>query len=81
MPADYKSHVNRKEKKPLPGLIWMLAGLSIGLFIAFLVYLDKQPATEISFGDAVKTELEKIKQNKTSTASKAETQFCPSSRY
>ena len=73
MPADYKSHVNRKEKKPLPGLIWMLAGLSIGLFIAFLVYLDKQPATEISFGDAVKTELEKIKQNKTSTASKAET--------
>jgi len=73
MPADYKSHVNRKEKKPLPGLIWMLAGLSIGLFIAFLVYLDKQPATEISFGDAVKTELEKIKQNKISTASKAET--------
>jgi len=50
----------------------MLAGLSIGLFIAFLVYLDKQPATEISFGDAVKTELEKIKQNKTSTASKTE---------
>lgn len=73
MPADYKSHVNRKEKKPLPGFLWMLAGLSIGLFIAFLVYLDKQPATEISFGDAVKTELKKIKQNKTSTASKAET--------
>jgi len=72
MPADYKSHVNRKDKKPLHGFIWMLAGLSIGLFIAFLVYLDKQPATEISFGDAVKTELEKIKQNKTSTASKTE---------
>jgi cell division protein FtsN len=73
MPADYKSHANRKEKKSLPGFIWMLGGLSIGLFIAFLVYLDKQPATEISFTDAVKTELEKIKQNKTATASKAET--------
>ena len=72
MPADYKSHVNRKDKKPLPGFIWMLAGLSIGLFIAFLVYLDKQPATEISFGDAVKTELDKIKQNKSSKASKTE---------
>lgn len=73
MPADYKSHANRKQKQPLPGLIWMLAGLSIGLFIAFLVYLDKQPASEISFGDAVKTELEKIKQNKTGTASKEQT--------
>jgi len=70
MPADYKSRVNRKKKKPLPGFIWMLGGLSTGLFIAFLVYLDKQPPTEISFGDAVKTELEKIKQKKTSIESK-----------
>ena len=73
MPADYKSHVNRKQKKPLPGFIWMMAGLSIGLFVAFLVYLDKQPASEISFGDAVKTELEKIKQNKAATTSKSKT--------
>lgn len=54
----------------MPGFVWMFGGLAIGLFIAFLVYLDKQPPTEISFGDAVKTELEKIKQKKTSTASK-----------
>lgn len=74
MPADYKSHVNRNKKKPLPGFIWMLGGLSIGLFIAFLIYLDKQPATEISFGDAVKTELEKIKQKKSDTPLKVETQ-------
>lgn len=73
MPTDYKSHANRKQKKPLPGFIWMLGGLSIGLFIAFLVYLDKQPASEISFTDAVKTELEKIKQNKKAAASKTET--------
>lgn len=73
MPADYKSHANRRQKKPVPGFIWMLGGLSIGLFIAFLVYLDKQPASEISFTDAVKTELEKIKQNKTVKTPKAET--------
>ncbi len=82
MPADYKSHVNRKEKKPLPGFIWMLGGLSIGLFVAFLVYLDKQPPTDISFTDAVKTELEKIKHKqppaeapKTAAADRQEPKF------
>ena len=73
MPADYKSHLNRKEKKPLPGFIWMLGGLSIGLFVAFLVYLDKQPPTDISFTDAVKTELEKIKHKPPATAAAKET--------
>jgi cell division protein FtsN len=74
MPADYKSHVNRKKKKPMPGFIWLLGGLAIGLFVAFLVYLDKQPASEISFVDAVKTDLNKIKQKKTSETTKPETQ-------
>lgn len=73
MPADYKSRVNRKKKKPLPGFIWMLGGLSIGLFMAFLVYLDKQPPTEISFVDAVKTDLDKIKQQKARIESEPET--------
>lgn len=57
----------------MPGFIWMLGGLSIGLFVAFLVYLDKQPPTDISFGDAVKTELDKIKQKQTTSASKSDT--------
>ncbi len=75
MPADYKAHAHRKQKKPLPGFIWLLSGLSIGLFVAFLVYLDKQPATDISFTDAVKSELEKIKSNKESSSpGKAEKQ-------
>ena len=73
MPTDYKKRVNRKEKKPLPGFIWMLGGLSIGLFVAFLVYLDKQPPTEISFTDAVKTELEKIKHKQPASPTKTET--------
>lgn len=49
-------------KKPVPGYIWMLAGLVIGLFVSFLVYLDKQPAEEVSFTDAVKQELKKARE-------------------
>ena len=49
-------------KKPIPGYIWMFAGLAIGLFASFLMYLDKQPAEEVSFTDAVKHELNKARQ-------------------
>lgn len=49
-------------KKPVPGYIWMLAGLAIGLFAAFLVYLDKQPTEQVSFTDAVKQELKKARE-------------------
>jgi cell division protein FtsN len=58
-------------KKPVPGYIWMLAGLGIGLFTAFLVYLDKQPAQEVSFTDAVKQELKNAReQQKTDSQTK-----------
>lgn len=49
-------------KKPVPGYIWLMAGLGIGLFLAFLVYLKKQPAEELSFTEAVVQELEKARQ-------------------
>jgi len=62
MPADYKGRGNGREKKPLPGFVWLLAGLAIGLFVALLVYLDKQPEVNANFGAAVQKELEKIKQ-------------------
>lgn len=41
MAKDYKNTAKRKSKpaKTAPGWLWMLAGLSIGLFVAFLVYL------------------------------------------
>lgn len=58
----------------MPGFIWLLGGLAIGLFVAFLIYLDKQPASEIGFVDAVKTDLNKIKQKNTSETKKPETQ-------
>ncbi len=49
-------------KKPVPGYIWMFAGLAIGLFASFLVYLGKQPAEEVSFTEAVKQELQKARE-------------------
>jgi len=62
-------------KKPVPGYIWMLAGLAIGLFAAFLVYLDKQPAEQVSFTEAVKQELKKAReqQHETQTQNPTET--------
>lgn len=62
MPTDYKSRASAKEKKSLPGYLWLLSGLAIGLFVAFIVYLDKQPASDKDFGSAVQAELEKLKQ-------------------
>ncbi|MEJ2390327.1 MAG: SPOR domain-containing protein [Gammaproteobacteria bacterium] len=42
MPRDYAKNSSKRTKKPgqLPGWAWMLGGLSIGLFVAFLVYLN-----------------------------------------
>ena len=62
MPADYKSMGTPPEKKTVSGFVWLLGGLAIGLFIALLVYLDKQPDNSVSFSEAVQTELNKIKQ-------------------
>ena len=52
MPRDYK-HVRRPKpsaRKQAPGWVWLSAGLVIGLFIAFLVYLrehvpDERPSS------------------------------------
>lgn len=52
-------------KKNLPGFVWLMAGLGIGLFVAFLVYLKKQPAEQITFTEAVVQELEKVRQQQT----------------
>lgn len=61
MPADYKSMGTPSDKKPLSGFVWLLGGLAIGLFVALLVYLDKQPDNSVSFSEAVQIELDKMK--------------------
>ncbi|MFO7594639.1 MAG: SPOR domain-containing protein [Pseudomonadota bacterium] len=44
---DYaKRTTTRKQKGQVPGWIWMFAGLLVGLFIAFLVYLQQIGGTE-----------------------------------
>ena len=73
MPADYKGMGHGHEKKPVPGFVWLFAGLAIGLFVALLVYLDKQPAVTADFGAAVQKELEKIKHKTKTTTSQTET--------
>lgn len=62
MPRDYKTRATSKNKKSLPGYVWLLSGLAIGLFVAFIVYLDKQPESDKNFGDAIELELNKLKQ-------------------
>lgn len=61
MPADYKSLGTKPEKKAVSGFIWLLGGLFIGLFVALIIYLDKQPENPVSFNEAVQKEIDKIK--------------------
>lgn len=61
------------EKKPVPGYVWMLAGLAIGLFAAFLIYLSKQPAENVSFTEAVKQELQKAREQDAVAISETQT--------
>ena len=44
MPRDYAKS-QHQEHKPIPGWIWMLAGLSIGLFVALLVYINNNSSS------------------------------------
>lgn len=68
---DYKRR-NMPKKNAFPGYLWLLAGLAIGLFFAFLVYLDKQPKEKISFTEAVTQELDKVKARRKEKKSKPE---------
>jgi cell division protein FtsN len=40
---DYKHSGRRPQRKSAPGWVWMIGGLAIGLFVALLVYLERQP--------------------------------------
>ena len=46
MPRDYKSRANsqrKKKRQPVPGWVWFLAGLLVGLFFSGLAWLKLEP--------------------------------------
>jgi cell division protein FtsN len=52
MPRDYAKS-QHQEHKPIPGWIWMLAGLTIGLFVALLVYINDNSSGKLTITDTV----------------------------
>ncbi|MEN8128629.1 MAG: SPOR domain-containing protein [Pseudomonadota bacterium] len=47
MTRDYKN-LHRKSGKPLPGWLWFIMGLAVGLVVAFFIYLNGQQALKKS---------------------------------
>jgi len=41
MPRDYAKNSKKKQRDSIPGWAWMLGGLTVGLFVAGLVYLNE----------------------------------------
>lgn len=41
MSRDYAKKSKKKEREPIPGWAWMFGGLTVGLFVAALVYLNE----------------------------------------
>lgn len=52
MPRDYAKSQHH-EHKPIPGWIWLLAGLSIGLFVALLVYIKDNSSGKLVITETV----------------------------
>jgi len=52
MSRDYAKS-QHKEHKPIPGWIWMLAGLIIGLFVALLVYIKDNSSGKLVITETV----------------------------
>jgi cell division protein FtsN len=74
MPRDYAKTPRQKHKASLPGWVWLLGGLFIGLFVALLIYLDKtSPQREKAhIGEAV-TQFFQQKAQDVREATRAET--------
>lgn len=52
MPRDYVKS-QHKEHKPIPGWIWMIAGLIIGLFVALLIYIKDNSSGKLAITETV----------------------------
>jgi cell division protein FtsN len=71
MPRDYAKN-QHKEHKPIPGWIWMLAGLAIGLFIALLVYIKDNTSGKLAITETVSKVFQPQKQTDTREVKKTE---------
>jgi len=61
MPRDYAKS-QHTEHKPIPGWVWMLAGLAIGLFVALLVYIKDNSSGKLIITETVAKVFQKQKQ-------------------
>lgn len=62
MPRDYAKS-QHKEARPIPGWIWLLAGLAIGLFVALLVYIKDNSSGKLAITDTVAKVFQPSNQN------------------
>ena len=67
-----KNRMEQPQKKNTSGFLWLFSGLAIGLFVAFLTYLQTQPKANVSFSDAVNQEIKKTKKHKETKEQKQE---------
>jgi len=72
MPRDYKNSKRKPDKKPVPGWVWLLTGLMIGLLVALLVYLSQQSINSSSKNDATVIKKQQKKKIIKKTSSKKE---------
>lgn len=80
MPRDYVKS-QHKEHKPIPGWIWLSAGLIIGLFVALLVYIKDNSSGKLAITETVAKvfqprdldEARGVKENKTTPPPPPET--------
>ena len=76
MPRDYAKS-QHKEHKPIPGWIWMLAGLIIGLFVALLVYIKDNSSGKLVITETVAKVFQQQKQTDTREVKKDKTKTPP----
>ena len=67
MARDYKNaHRKKKTKNPIPGWVWLLTGLTVGLLVAFLIYLDTNPEISSTISKQTKSSSSKESKKKSS---------------
>lgn len=80
MTRDYKNTKRDQDRvRPLPGWVWLLTGLTMGLAVALIVYLNQPRITQVAPSAAASSPLSERHANKTerkqATATSAKRRF------